>query len=951
MQQVEPRTMTRVLAPAVTKKSVNARLLLVVMVVTGVISLSVGVFAAPKQVSAATLVVNVSGNHLVDGIGAPIQLRGVNRSGTEYACVQYGGPFDGPSDQASVTAIKSWNVNAVRVPMNESCWLGISGAPCCALTQAAYQQAIINYVNLLNTNGIYVILELHWANYGTNIANYQAPMPNRDHSPAFWTSVATTFKDNHAVLFDLYNEPFGSCSWKEWRDGCIVTQGSPGSTWSYQSAGMQELVTAVRNTGATQPIMVGGLGYANMVAIPGTGPGQGPCCGWMAYKPVDPLNSIVLSVHTYNFNWPCPGTVGTTGAAAVTCYSSGDNNLSTIAAVHPVVFGEIGESTGTAAFITPLMNWMDTNGFSYLAWTWDTWGCGAGAVLISNYNGTPCQTFGSGFQAHLAAVAGITTPTVISVSPNSGPSGTSVVITGSNFTGATAVKFGATPATAFTVNSATQITATSPAGSGTVDVTVTTASGTSAVNSVDKFTYTGPPPTVTGLAPTTGPAVGGTSVTITGTNFTGASAVKFGATPATTFTINSATQITATSPAGTGTVDVTVTTPAGTSATSAADRFVYTLPPAAAYTAVTPVRLLDTRNVGGPLGPGGVRNLIVAGATPGSPSGATAVVLNVTVTNTTAAGFLTVYPAGSTRPVASSLNWAAGSIIPGLVTVQVGTGGAITFFNAGGSTDVVVDLEGYFAAPSGTAGGEVALTPARITDTRPGSGRPNAGRTLGSASTLTVQVTGAGGVPASGVSAAILNVTVTNTSAPGVLTVWPAGAARPLASNLNWVAGQTVPNRVFVPLGSGGQVSIFNFWGLADVVVDVSGYFTDASAAPGTGKQFTSVSPLRLIDTRLTGQTMGAGGKVTLQVSGLTGVPSGASAVILTVTVTNTNAPSFLTVYPSTVALPTASDLNWVGGMTVANLTVASLGSTGAITFFNAGGLSDVVVDLAGWFS
>jgi hypothetical protein len=508
------------------------------------------------------------------------------------------------------------------------------------------------------------------------------------------------------------------------------------------------------------------------------------------------------------------------------------------------------------------MAWADAKGMSYLAWTWNTWGCGRSPVLISNFDGTPCQTFGSGYRDHLAA------------------------------------------------------------GS--------------------------PPPTfatVTAVVPNTGPS--GTPVVITGTNFTGATAVKFGTTAATTFTVNSATQITATSPAGTGTVDVTVTTPSGTSAVSAGDKFAYTLP-AAAYTAVTPVRLLDTRNVGGPLGPGGVRNLIVAGATPGAPLGATAVVLNVTVTNTTAAGFLTVYPAGSTRPVASSLNWGAGSTIPGLVTVQVGTGGAITFFNAGGSTDVVVDLEGYFAPPSGTAGGEVALTPARITDTRPGSGRPNAGNTMGSASTITVQVTGAGGVPASGVSAAILNVTVTNTSAAGVLTVWPAGSVRPLASNLNWVAGQTVPNRVFVPVGSGGQVSIFNFAGSTDVVVDVSGYFTDGTA---TGKQFTSVSPLRLIDTRLTGQTLGAAGKVTLQISGLTGVPSGATAVILNVTVTNTNAPSYLTVYPSTVALPTASDLNWVGGQIVANMAVASLGSTGAITFFNAGGSSDVVVDLAGWFS
>jgi hypothetical protein len=280
--------------------------------------------------------------------------------------------------------------------------------------------------------------------------------------------------------------------------------------------------------------------------------------------------------------------------------------------------------------------------------------------------------------------------------------------------------------------------------------------------------------------------------------------------------------------------------------------------------------------------------------------------------------------------------------------VQVGSGGAIAIFNGVGATDVVVDLEGYFAAPNGSAGGEMALTPARITDTRAGSGLPNAGNTLLANGTITVQVTGAGGVPASGASAAILNVTVTNTSAAGALTVWPTGAAKPLASNLNWVAGQTVPNRVFVPIGTGGQVSIFNFAGSADVVVDVSGYFTDATA---TGKQFITVSPLRLVDTRLTGQTLGTGGSFVLQISGLGGVPANASAVVLNVTVTKTNASSFLIEYPSTVGLPTASDLNWVGGQTVANMAVASLGSTGAITFYNGVGSSDVVVDLAGWFS
>jgi hypothetical protein len=162
-----------------------------------------------------------------------------------------------------------------------------------------------------------------------------------------------------------------------------------------------------------------------------------------------------------------------------------------------------------------------------------------------------------------------------------------VTIIGTNLTGATAVKFGATTATSFTVNSATSITAIAPAGTGTADITVTTAGGTSATSPADQFTYAAAP-TVTGISPTSGPAAGGTSVTITGSNFTGATAVKFGATNATSFTVNSATQITATSPAGISTVDVTITTSGGTSATSAADQFTYAAPTAPAVTGVNP---------------------------------------------------------------------------------------------------------------------------------------------------------------------------------------------------------------------------------------------------------------------------------------------------------------------------------------------------------------------------
>jgi hypothetical protein len=199
-------------------------------------------------------------------------------------------------------------------------------------------------------------------------------------------------------------------------------------------------------------------------------------------------------------------------------------------------------------------------------------------------------------------------PAVTSLSPSQGPTagGTSVTITGTNLTGASAVKFGATNATGFTVDSPTQITATAPAGSaGTVDVTVTTAGGSSANTSADDYTYVAAP-TTTGCAPSQGPTAGGTSVTITGTNLTGASAVKFGATHATGFTVDSPTQITATAPAGSaGTVDVTVTTAGGSSATGAGDQYSYVIAPTVVTTGGATEATSSTAKVAGMVNPNG----------------------------------------------------------------------------------------------------------------------------------------------------------------------------------------------------------------------------------------------------------------------------------------------------------------------------------------------------------
>ena len=244
--------------------------------------------------------------------------------------------------------------------------------------------------------------------------------------------------------------------------------------------------------------------------------------------------------------------------------------------------------------------------------TVESWGLNGNGQLGDGTFGGPESCF-SGFEhacsrtpvavSGLAGVAGIAAgfecslafgepfPGVSGVTPNSGvlAGGTSVTITGINLGEATAVKFGAVPASGFTINSSTSITATAPAGTGTVDVTVTTPVGTSAPGAADAFTYG---PTVTSISPSTGPSSGGTTITITGTGLGEASAVGVGGTPATSFTVNSASSITAVVPPGSGVVDVTVTTPEGTTPARAGDRFTYIQPPAVA--GVSPSSGLET---------------------------------------------------------------------------------------------------------------------------------------------------------------------------------------------------------------------------------------------------------------------------------------------------------------------------------------------------------------------
>jgi hypothetical protein len=381
---------------------------------------------------------------------------------------------------------------------------------------------------------------------------------------------------------------------------------------------------------------------------------------------------------------------------------------------------------------------------------------------------------------------------------------------------------------------------------------------------------------------------------------------------------------------------------------------------------LSPARLGDTR-LGQPTidglhaGTGKVlrlstRNIPVTGRGGVPSAGVGSVAINVTVTGALAGGYFTVFPTGSVRPEASNLNFSAGQTIANMVIIPVGTGGQVSFYNAAGAgVDFIVDVLGWFpVSPSFTG-----LNPGRLLDTRPGyttiDGISAGAGATGPGATTSVVVAGRATVPASGVGAVALNVTITGPTRPGYLTVFPTGTALPTASNLNFTPGVTVANMVIVPVGAGGSISIFNgSTGTSNLIVDVLGWFP-----PGFG--FSGLSPARIGDTR-TGQPTADGrfrgqGRIAgetvwnVKTLGRGGVPaSGVGAVALNITATNPSSGGYLTVYPAGAARPNASNLNFVVGQTIPNMVIVPVGTAGEISIYTATGMTDVIVDVLGWF-
>jgi SpoIID/LytB domain protein len=387
------------------------------------------------------------------------------------------------------------------------------------------------------------------------------------------------------------------------------------------------------------------------------------------------------------------------------------------------------------------------------------------------------------------------------------------------------------------------------------------------------------------------------------------------------------------------------------------------------FNQIAPRRLVDTR-IGLNASRAPVAGGCVLSLRPASiaqlPAAARAVSLNVTVTDPLAAGFVTAYPCDRGVPLASTVNFRAGQTVANQVSVPLDGNGEVCVY-ALQRTELVIDLLGWFgvepggAAASAGGGGErfSPLAPTRLADTRTGTG--GAPGPVAAGGSLVVPL-GAAGLPAGARPAAVvLNVTSTESAAPGFVTAYACGSERPLASNLNPAPGIDVAAHVVAPVGADGTVCLYTLQP-THLVVDVTGWYGSVvvPAGPGSGAgaasvvapvPFRALVPSRLLDTRSGGgPVVGLAAGRALTVAGAGGVPAtGVRAVVLNVTATGATGPGFVTVYPCDGGLPLASNLNVTVGFDVANLVTVPVDGSGSVCLY-VNRTVDLVVDVSGWY-
>jgi hypothetical protein len=336
--------------------------------------------------------------HIVNSKGNTVQLHGVNIGGTEYMCTFGEIYWDYTPDQGTITKLKSYNINAVRLPLNEQCWVGANGLPTSSGGAAGYQQAITSLVNLLTKNGMMTILDLHVAAPGTmQGTNFEIQMTDSTWAPTFWSDLGAAFKNNSSVIFDLYNEPNGNLSWSCWKSGCTLTTNCVAGSCpavSYQVAGMQTLLNSVRSAGAENVVMMAGLGFSSDFS------------SWVANVPSDP--NIVASWHMYDDIAGCPGSCPSASAT-----QSNSSIPSVLSAGYPVIMSEVGigssatsPSAASQAWLNGVLGLLDSQGQSYTAYEWGTAGDDPALLqsVSSDASTVTLTGYGSTYTSHIAGL-------------------------------------------------------------------------------------------------------------------------------------------------------------------------------------------------------------------------------------------------------------------------------------------------------------------------------------------------------------------------------------------------------------------------------------------------------------------------------------------------------------------------------------------------------------------
>nr|MDT0519414.1 PKD domain-containing protein [Streptomyces sp. DSM 41633] len=385
-----------------------------------------------------------------------------------------------------------------------------------------------------------------------------------------------------------------------------------------------------------------------------------------------------------------------------------------------------------------------------------------------------------------------------------------------------------------------------------------------------------------------------------------------------------------------GDYKVTVTLTDAKGATSAVSRTVQAAYAASGYVPVHPFRVLDTRLSNSPVQAGTAAQVAVPvvyySSGPHHTGGATAAVLNVTVTGATQDTHLNVWPSGQPRPATSNVNVRAGGTSSNTVTVPIGSDGKILAQLNSGQGHVVVDFVGYYQPNTGQK--FYPVTPTRLADTR------TMGGALGAGQTRTVKVAGVRSIPPDAAAVA-LNLTSTGATTDTHVIAYAEADKRPTTSNLNPEPGKDKSNQVIVPVGPDGTITLYNNAGSTDLVVDAVGYYHQW----GGGALFTPVVPKRLADTRTTGK-LAPGATTTVS-----GLPADAVGAALNVTATESTGAGFLTVHGYGTARTDASSLNTRPGETVPNHVITPVGD-GKVSIWNSwGGSNHVIVDLFGYFA